>query len=93
MPLRHCKWGQSDIFFVLRLQVTPRPAIKHGMLKGCRTQRIHLNIQFCCVGVQNKCDLINMSYGEPTSMPDYGRFIQLADEARAKPDRSCRYFS
>jgi hypothetical protein len=26
-------------------------------------------------------------------MPDYGRFIQLADEARAKPDRSCSYFS
>lgn len=30
--------------------------------------------------VQNKCDLINMSYGEPTSVSNYGRFIQLANE-------------
>ncbi|XP_024379679.1 tripeptidyl-peptidase 2 isoform X4 [Physcomitrium patens] len=30
--------------------------------------------------VETKCDLINMSYGEPTSMPNYGRFIQLAEE-------------
>ncbi|KAG0562456.1 hypothetical protein M758_9G144800 [Ceratodon purpureus] len=30
--------------------------------------------------VENKCDLINMSYGEPTSMPNYGRFVQLAEE-------------
>lgn len=33
-----------------------------------------------CAALQNKCDLINMSYGEPTSMPDYGRFIRLAEE-------------
>ncbi|KAL3696139.1 hypothetical protein R1sor_010215 [Riccia sorocarpa] len=30
--------------------------------------------------IENKCDLINMSYGEPTMMPDYGRFIDLATE-------------
>ncbi|KAL2642830.1 hypothetical protein R1flu_010417 [Riccia fluitans] len=30
--------------------------------------------------IENKCDLINMSYGEPTMMPDYGRFIDLASE-------------
>ncbi|GJN40688.1 hypothetical protein PR202_gb29949 [Eleusine coracana subsp. coracana] len=28
----------------------------------------------------HKCDLINMSYGEPTILPDYGRFIDLANE-------------
>ncbi|KAF0915843.1 hypothetical protein E2562_039168 [Oryza meyeriana var. granulata] len=31
--------------------------------------------------VEHKCDLINMSYGEPTLLPDYGRFIDLASEA------------
>ncbi|KAG4984179.1 hypothetical protein JHK87_028928 [Glycine soja] len=31
--------------------------------------------------VEHKCDLINMSYGEPTSLPDYGRFVDLANEA------------
>uniref|UniRef100_A0A6B2KWT8 Tripeptidyl-peptidase 2 n=1 Tax=Arcella intermedia TaxID=1963864 RepID=A0A6B2KWT8_9EUKA len=31
-----------------------------------------------------KCDLINMSYGEPTSKPDYGRFAQLASQFVAK---------
>lgn len=30
--------------------------------------------------VENKCDLINMSYGEPTMLPDYGRFVELANE-------------
>lgn len=30
--------------------------------------------------LQHKCDLINMSYGEPTLMPDYGRFIDLVNE-------------
>ncbi|CAJ1977041.1 unnamed protein product [Sphenostylis stenocarpa] len=29
----------------------------------------------------HKCDLINMSYGEPTSLPDYGRFVDLVNEA------------
>ncbi|KAK3447201.1 hypothetical protein EUGRSUZ_A02780 [Eucalyptus grandis] len=28
----------------------------------------------------HKCDLINMSYGELTSLPDYGRFVDLANE-------------
>ncbi|AQK73342.1 Tripeptidyl-peptidase 2 [Zea mays] len=30
--------------------------------------------------VEHKCDLINMSYGEPTLLPDYGRFIDLSNE-------------
>lgn len=30
--------------------------------------------------LQHKCDLINMSYGEPTLLPDYGRFIDLVNE-------------
>lgn len=30
--------------------------------------------------VEMKCDLINMSYGEPTTSPNYGRFIRLAEE-------------
>ncbi|CAN4087751.1 unnamed protein product [Withania somnifera] len=30
--------------------------------------------------VEHKCDLINMSYGEPTLLPDYGRFVDLVDE-------------
>ncbi|KAJ4800193.1 Tripeptidyl-peptidase 2 [Rhynchospora pubera] len=30
--------------------------------------------------VEHKCDLINMSYGESTLLPDYGRFIDLASE-------------
>ncbi|XP_044468114.1 tripeptidyl-peptidase 2-like isoform X2 [Mangifera indica] len=31
--------------------------------------------------VGHKCDLINMSYGEPTLLPDYGRFVDLVNEA------------
>ncbi|XP_057446180.1 tripeptidyl-peptidase 2-like isoform X2 [Lotus japonicus] len=31
--------------------------------------------------VEHKCDLINMSYGEATLLPDYGRFIDLVNEA------------
>ncbi|XP_019427274.1 PREDICTED: tripeptidyl-peptidase 2-like isoform X2 [Lupinus angustifolius] len=31
--------------------------------------------------VEHKCDLINMSYGEPTSLPNYGRFVDLVNEA------------
>lgn len=31
--------------------------------------------------VEHKCDLINMSYGEPTMLPDYGRFVDLVNEA------------
>lgn len=30
--------------------------------------------------VQHNCDLINMSYGEATLLPDYGRFVDLVDE-------------
>lgn len=30
--------------------------------------------------IQHKADLINMSYGEATSTPNAGRFIQLANE-------------
>ncbi|RDX94509.1 Tripeptidyl-peptidase 2, partial [Mucuna pruriens] len=34
--------------------------------------------------VEHKCDLINMSYGEPTSLPDYGRFVDLVNEVSSK---------
>ncbi|KAK7343691.1 hypothetical protein VNO77_12634 [Canavalia gladiata] len=34
--------------------------------------------------VEHKCHLINMSYGEPTSLPDYGRFVDLVNEAVSK---------
>lgn len=30
--------------------------------------------------LQHKCDVINMSYGEYTMFPDYGRFVELVDE-------------
>lgn len=40
---------------------------------------------------QTKCDLINMSYGEPTSMPNYGRFVQLAEEVRAISHLSSKF--
>jgi hypothetical protein len=30
--------------------------------------------------LQHKCDLINMSYGEPALLPDYGRFVDLVNE-------------
>ena len=30
--------------------------------------------------LDNKCDLINMSYGEPTSESNHGRFVELAAE-------------
>ncbi|KAL5069857.1 hypothetical protein RYX36_020744 [Vicia faba] len=30
--------------------------------------------------VEHKCDLINMSYGEPTFLPEYGRFVDLVNE-------------
>lgn len=33
---------------------------------------------FCFL--QHKCDLINMSYGEATLLPDYGRFVDLVNE-------------
>ncbi|RDY13416.1 Tripeptidyl-peptidase 2, partial [Mucuna pruriens] len=31
--------------------------------------------------VEHKCDLINMSYGEATLLPDYGRFVDLVNQA------------
>ncbi|PRQ60108.1 putative tripeptidyl-peptidase II [Rosa chinensis] len=31
--------------------------------------------------VEHKCDLINMSYGEPALLPNYGRFVDLVNEA------------
>ncbi|KAL6541573.1 tripeptidyl-peptidase II Tpp2 [Orobanche gracilis] len=34
--------------------------------------------------VEHKCDLINMSYGEPTLLPDYGRFVDLVNEVVSK---------
>ncbi|KAM7273027.1 hypothetical protein ACFE04_027691 [Oxalis oulophora] len=34
--------------------------------------------------VEHKCDLINMSYGEPALLPDYGRFVDLVNEVVAK---------
>lgn len=34
--------------------------------------------------LQHKCDLINMSYGEPTFFPDYGRFVDLVNEVSSK---------
>ncbi|CAN1154555.1 Tripeptidyl-peptidase 2 [Linum perenne] len=30
--------------------------------------------------IHHKCDLINMSYGEPAMLPDYGRFVDLVIE-------------
>ncbi|XP_019453181.1 PREDICTED: tripeptidyl-peptidase 2-like isoform X1 [Lupinus angustifolius] len=37
-------------------------------------------IRALIAAVQHKCDLINMSYGEATLLPDYGRFVDLANE-------------
>ncbi|MED6151046.1 tripeptidyl-peptidase II Tpp2 [Stylosanthes scabra] len=34
--------------------------------------------------VEHKCDLINMSYGEPTLLPDYGRFVDLVNEVSSE---------
>lgn len=36
-----------------------------------------LSSSYC---LQHKCDLINMSYGEATMLPDYGRFVDLVNE-------------
>lgn len=30
--------------------------------------------------IKNKCDLVNMSYGEAASAPNRGRFVRLAEE-------------
>ncbi|KAL1319371.1 tripeptidyl-peptidase 2 isoform X1 [Arachis ipaensis] len=37
-------------------------------------------IRALIAAVEHKCDLINMSYGEPTLLPDYGRFVDLVNE-------------
>ncbi|KAL7229766.1 hypothetical protein ACSBR2_008325 [Camellia fascicularis] len=39
-----------------------------------------LEVLALATAVPHKCDLINMSYGEPTLLPDYGRFVDLVDE-------------
>lgn len=44
---------------------------------------INFNNIFCAFYLQHKCDLINMSYGEPTMLPDYGRFVDLVNEVLA----------
>jgi tripeptidyl-peptidase-2 len=33
-----------------------------------------------CRVLENKCQLVNMSYGEATSTPNAGRFVGLAEE-------------
>lgn len=38
--------------------------------------------------LEHKADLINMSFGEATSTPNYGRFIELANEVM--PGQCCR---
>ncbi|KAJ0970189.1 hypothetical protein J5N97_023066 [Dioscorea zingiberensis] len=37
-------------------------------------------IRALIAAVDHKCDLINMSYGEFTLLPDYGRFVDLVNE-------------
>ncbi|XP_027359339.1 tripeptidyl-peptidase 2-like isoform X3 [Abrus precatorius] len=37
-------------------------------------------IRALIAAVEQKCDLINMSYGEATFLPDYGRFVDLVNE-------------
>ncbi|GJP41683.1 hypothetical protein CLOM_g1324 [Closterium sp. NIES-68] len=37
-------------------------------------------IRALIVAQQNKCDVINMSYGEPVAIPNYGRFIDIANQ-------------
>ncbi|KAJ8623922.1 hypothetical protein MRB53_032452 [Persea americana] len=37
-------------------------------------------IRALIAAVEHKCDLINMSYGEPTVLPDYGCFVDLVNE-------------
>lgn len=37
-------------------------------------------LHFLCA--QHNCDLINMSYGEPALLPDYGRFVDLVNEVK-----------
>lgn len=39
--------------------------------------------------LDHKADLINMSFGEATSTPNYGRFIELANEVIYSAGASC----
>ncbi|XP_038974715.1 tripeptidyl-peptidase 2-like isoform X1 [Phoenix dactylifera] len=41
-------------------------------------------IRALIAAVEHKCDLINMSYGEPTLLPDYGCFVDLVNEVVGK---------
>ncbi|MCO5584275.1 hypothetical protein L7F22_038199 [Adiantum nelumboides] len=45
-------------------------------------------IRALIAAIETKCHLINMSYGEPTSAPDYGRFVELANEVDTGECRS-----
>ncbi|KAI5444494.1 variant 2, tripeptidyl-peptidase II Tpp2 [Lathyrus oleraceus] len=38
-------------------------------------------IRALIAAVEHKCDLINMSYGEATLLPNYGRFVDVVNEA------------
>ncbi|CAM6096265.1 unnamed protein product [Calypogeia fissa] len=59
-----------------------------AQLVSCKIGDSRLGSMETCTGltraliavIENKCDLINMSYGEPTSIPNFGRFIDLATE-------------
>ncbi|XP_068645593.1 tripeptidyl-peptidase 2 isoform X2 [Aristolochia californica] len=37
-------------------------------------------IRALIAAVEHKCDLINMSFGEPVLLPDYGRFVDVVNE-------------
>lgn len=54
---------------------------KNGILASAFVVNVQCVISLSMVVyMQHKCDLINMSYGEPTLLPDYGRFVDLVNE-------------
>lgn len=56
---------------------------KYGILAFAIVVNLQCAIsQSMLVYMQHKCDLINMSYGEPTLLPDYGRFVDLVNEVQ-----------
>ncbi|ONK71943.1 uncharacterized protein A4U43_C04F14000 [Asparagus officinalis] len=72
----------------------PEEPLLNGVAPGaqlisCKIGDTHLGSMETGVGltraliaaIEHKCDLINMSYGEPTLLPDYGRFVDLVNEA------------